>query len=90
MSPIFLRDAVNFKVLHELSKLLLALCNILLTNVSGQVEFYTPVEQVKKKIQTHLFLFSNKMFVFRAVIHNILVRITNRHDHHQTASPEAV
>ena len=30
------------KILHKLSKLLLALYNILLTNARGQVEFYTP------------------------------------------------
>ena len=30
------------KVLHKLSKLLLTLYNILLTNASWQVEFYTP------------------------------------------------
>ena len=35
MSQIFFGDAVNKKVLHKLSKLLL-------TNASGRVEFYTP------------------------------------------------
>ena len=42
MSPIFLQDAVYYKDLHKLSKLLLTLYNILLTNASRQVEFYTP------------------------------------------------
>ena len=42
-NPTFLEDAVNLKsTLHKLSKLLLALHNILLANASGQVEFYTP------------------------------------------------
>ena len=42
MFPIFLRDAVNYKALHKLSKLLLTQHNILLANASGQVVFYTP------------------------------------------------
>ena len=42
MSPIFSAMLYIIKVLHKLSKLLLALYNILLTNASGQVEFYTP------------------------------------------------
>ena len=41
----FLRDAVNKKVLHKLSELLLALHNILLANASLRVEFYTPDNQ---------------------------------------------
>ena len=39
---------------------------------------------------TFLFLFSNKMLVFRAGIHKMLVRIANREDPDQTASSEAV
>ena len=39
---------------------------------------------------TFLFLFSNKMLVFRAGIHKMLVIIANREDPDQTASPEAV
>ena len=35
-------------------------------------------------------LFSNKMFVFKAEIHKMLVRIANREDPDQTASSEAV
>ena len=37
-----------------------------------------------------LFLFSNKMLIFRAGIQKILVRIANREDPDQTASEEAV
>ena len=39
---------------------------------------------------TFLLLFSNKMVIFRAGIHKILVRIENREDPDQTASSEAV
>ena len=39
---------------------------------------------------TFLALFSNKMFVFRATIHKMLIRIANREDPDQTASSEAV
>ena len=39
---------------------------------------------------TPLFLFSNKMLVFTAGIHIMLVRISNREDPDQTASSEAV
>ena len=39
---------------------------------------------------TFLFLFSNKMLVFRAGNHKRLVRIANRADPDQTASSEAV
>ena len=39
---------------------------------------------------TFLFLFSNKMLVFRAGIHKFLVRVANREDPDQTASSEAV
>ena len=35
-------DSLSPEVLHKLSKLLLALYNILLANASGPVEFYTP------------------------------------------------
>ena len=37
-----------------------------------------------------LFLFSNKMLVFRAGIHKMVVRIANREDPEQTASSVAV
>ena len=43
MSQFFSEMLYIIKVLHKLSKLLLALYNILLTNASGQMEFYTPV-----------------------------------------------
>ena len=43
-----------------------------------------------KITNTFLFLFSNKMLVFRAGIHKMLVGIANREDPHQTASSEAV
>ena len=39
---------------------------------------------------TFLFLFSNKILVFKAGIHKILVRIANRGGPDQTASSEAV
>ena len=39
---------------------------------------------------TFLFPFSNKMLVFRAGIHKMLVKIANREDPDQTASLEAV
>ena len=39
---------------------------------------------------TFLFQLSNKMVVFRAGIHKMLVRIANREDPNQTASSEAV
>ena len=39
---------------------------------------------------TFLFLFSNKMLVFRAGIHKFLARVTNREDPDQTASSEEV
>ena len=42
------------------------------------------------KIRTLLFLFSNKMLVFRAGTHKVFVRIANREDPDQTVSSEAV
>ena len=39
---------------------------------------------------TFLILFSNKMLIFRAGIHKILVRIANREDPDQTASFSAL
>ena len=41
-------------------------------------------------LNTFHFLFSKKMWVNRAGIHKILVRIANREDPYQTASSEAV
>ena len=41
-------------------------------------------------MNTFLFLFSNKMLVIRAGIHQMFVRIANREDSDQTASEEAV
>ena len=38
----------------------------------------------------NLFLFSNKMLVFRAGIHKMVVRTANREDSDQAASSEAV
>ena len=43
-----------------------------------------------KKFKAFLSLFSNKMLVFRAEIHNFVVKIANREDPDQTASSEAV
>ena len=43
-----------------------------------------------KTSNTFLFLFSNKILVFRAGTHKMLVRIANREDPDQTASSEAV
>ena len=45
---------------------------------------------VLKFWNTFLSLFLDKMLVFRAGIHKILVRIANREDPDQTASSEAV
>ena len=43
------------------------------------------------KIRTlFFFLFQTKMFVIRAEIHKMLVRITNREEPYQTVSEEAV
>ena len=47
-------------------------------------------DKCSKILNTFLFLFSNKMLVFRAGIHQMLVRIANREDPDQTASSEAV
>ena len=41
------------------------------------------------KSQTLLFQFSNKMWVIKAVIHKIRVRIANREDPDQTASTDS-
>ena len=43
-----------------------------------------------KILNSFLFLFSNKLLVFRAGIHKMCVRIANREDPDQTASSEAV
>ena len=43
-----------------------------------------------KILNTFLFLLSNKILVFRAGIHKMLVRIANREELDQTASSEAV
>ena len=43
-----------------------------------------------KILNTFLFLLSNKVLVFRAVIDKMLARIANREDPDQTASSEAV
>ena len=43
-----------------------------------------------KIFNTFLFLFSNKMWVFRAVTQKMLVRKANREDPDQTALSEAV
>ena len=45
---------------------------------------------MSKISNTILFLFSNKMLVFRAEIYNMFVRMANREDPDQTASSEAV
>ena len=58
--PQFLSEMLYIiKVLHKLSKLLLALHNILLTNASGQVKFYTPgIDCQELKMLNFLMLFS--------------------------------
>ena len=43
-----------------------------------------------KKLNTFLFLFSNKIVVTSTGIHNMIVRIANNEDADQTASSEAV
>ena len=49
----------------------------------------TKYGRCSKITNTFLFLFSNKILVFRAGTHKMLVRIANREDPYQTAS-EAV
>ena len=51
---------------------------------------YREYGKCSKISYTFLFLFSNKMLIFRAGIHNMDVRIANREDPDQTASLEAV
>ena len=46
--------------------------------------------QCSKISNTFLFLFSGKMFVIKAGIHKMHVRIANKLDPDQTASSEAV
>ena len=53
-------------------------------------EFHDRITVNVLKFRTLLFLFSNKMLVFRAGMHKMLVRIANREDPEQTASLEAV
>ena len=48
------------------------------------------IRKCSKIANTFLFLFSNKMLVFRAGIYKMLVCISNRDDTDQTASSEAV
>ena len=48
------------------------------------------IKYSKKKHNTFLFLFSNKMLVIGAGIHKILVCIANREDPDQTASSDSV
>ena len=48
------------------------------------------IPNVLKYLTLFLFLFSNKMLVFRAESHKVLVIIANREDPDQTASEEAV
>ena len=43
-----------------------------------------------KILNAFLALFSDKVFVFRAGIHKMIIRIANREDPDQTASSEAV
>ena len=56
-------------------------------NTKGKVHLYSKSSKISN---TFLFLFSNKMLVFRAGIQQMLVRIAHRKDPDQTASPEAV
>ena len=46
------------------------------------------VEDLKKVLNTFLFLFSNKMLVIKAGIHKIFIKIANREDPDQTASSD--
>ena len=46
--------------------------------------------ECSKISNTYLFLFSNRMLVFRAGIHKFLVRVANRENPDETASSEAV
>ena len=55
-----------------------------------EILFQMNYGKCSKISNTFLILFSNKMLMFRAGIHKILVRIANREDPDQTASEEAV
>ena len=52
--------------------------------------FFLRYSKCSKISNTFLFLFSNKMLVFRAGIHKFLARVANSEDPDQTASKEAV
>ena len=52
--------------------------------------FHISYSKCSKISNTFLFMFSNKMLVFRADIDKFLVRGANREDPGQTASSEAV
>ena len=50
-------------------------------------ELYTKCSKI---LSTFLILFLNKILVFKAGIHKMLVRVANREDPDQTASSKAV
>ena len=55
-----------------------------------RIQFIADYGKCSKISNTFLFLFSNKMLIFRAGIHKMLVRIANREYPDQAASSEAV
>ena len=76
------RDNWNYTPLHEAA-------------IKGKIDVcigkYISVYGKRSKISiTFLFIFSNKMWFIKIVIHKMLVRIANREDPDQTASLEAV
>ena len=58
--------------------------------ICGQIVMFLLYRNCSKISNTFLFLFSNTMWVIKACIHKMLVRIANREDSDQTASSEAV
>ena len=61
------------------------LSSVTLPIYSCKISIYSKCSKISN---TFLFLFSNKMLVFRAGIHKFLVRVANREDPDQTASSD--
>ena len=57
--------------------------------IAQSCEYNSSLNRAKHS-STFLILFSNKMLIFRVLIHKMLARIANREDPDQTASSEAV
>ena len=61
-----------------------------INSITKGLHYKNAMVNVLKFQNFFFFLFSNKMLLFAAGIHKILVRIVNREDPDQTASSEAV